>query len=596
MKETLSKKVTLILIIMLAMQIITICVFGVQKAGFHQDEYYSFFSTNRSLGFYYPDREWVDSETIRNEFVVLPGEGFNYGLVHIVQSWDVHPPLFYDMLHTICSISAGVFSKWQGILLNLIGFAISFLLLNKLARSIGMADGERLVLMFAYGFNPMTISCVLFIRMYMWLTVFVLAYALCHMRLISLIKRYYVGNEITGYVLSKPFDKQFKKGFVNIVLGIAVVSFLGFSTQYYFLIYMGMMSLSFGLWFLFMMPKKKKKKLDSSGMPEAPDRSPMNMSIGELLGDEEFTQQAASMAERFGYLLVYGCGCALALIGAVALYPASFSHIFRGYRGQEAQAAFTDSSNIWERFRFFVGLADDYLLSGFAWLVIAISVIALIGLFFFVRMKNKKDKLHIAHIRILVAATTGYFLIVAKTALLLGNTSNRYEMPIYPIILLLAVYFIKVGIRAIVGHRKLMEIGIPTLVTFLIFILITVKGLVIDRNVLFLYPEDASRIAYARQMNEAGAKAVVMYNDATPDNIWRITDELLEYDKLYYVNEADTEAISDAELTEADTVIVYAADHDNRDEILSIIESCNSKSEKSEKISAKDMWTVYELK
>lgn len=596
MKEILSKKVNLILIVMLAMQIITICVFGVQKAGFHQDEYYSFFSTNRSLGFYYPDREWVDSQTVKNEFVVLPGEGFNYGLVHLVQSWDVHPPLFYDMLHTICSIWAGVFSKWQGILLNLLGFAISFFLLNTIARSIGMADGERLVLMFAYGFNPMTISCVMFIRMYMWLTVFVLALTLCHMRLISLIKRYYVGNEITGYVLSKPFDKKFKKEFVNIVLSIAVVSFLGFSTQYYFLIYMGMMALSFGVWFLFMMPKKKKKKLDSSGMPQAPDRTPMNMSIGELLGDEEFTQQAASMAERFGYLLVYGIGCAVALIGSVALYPASLSHIFRGYRGQEAREAFTDGSNIWERFGFFVGLADDYLFSGFAWLVIAISVIALIGLFFFVRMKNKKDKLHIAHIRILVAAATGYFLIVAKTALLLGNTSNRYEMPIYPIILLLAVYFIKVGIRAIVGHRKLMGIGIPTLVTFLIFILITVKGLVLDRNVLFLYPEDASRIAYARQMNEAGAKAVVMYNDATPDNIWRITDELLEYDKLYYVNEADTEAISDAELTEADTVIVYAADHDNRDEILSIIESCNSKSEKSEKISAKDMWTVYELK
>lgn len=593
MKETLSKKVTLILIIMLAMQIITICVFGVQKAGFHQDEYYSFFSTNRSLGFYYPDREWVDSETIRNEFVVLPGEGFNYGLVHIVQSWDVHPPLFYDMLHTICSISAGVFSKWQGILLNLIGFAISFLLLNKLARSIGMADGERLVLMFAYGFNPMTISCVLFIRMYMWLTVFVLAYALCHMRLISLIKRYYVGNEITGYVLSKPFDKQFKKGFVNIVLGIAVVSFLGFSTQYYFLIYMGMMSLSFGLWFLFMMPKKKKKKLDSSGMPEAPDRSPMNMSIGELLGDEEFTQQAASMAERFGYLLVYGCGCALALIGAVALYPASFSHIFRGYRGQEAQAAFTDSSNIWERFRFFVGLADDYLLSGFAWLVIAISVIALIGLFFFVRMKNKKDKLHIAHIRILVAATTGYFLIVAKTALLLGNTSNRYEMPIYPIILLLAVYFIKVGIRAIVGHRKLMEIGIPTLVTFLIFILITVKGLVLDRNVLFLYPEDASRIAYARSVNEKDIPVVIMFNEKTPDNIWRLTDELLEYNRFFYVSEENVGEIADASINSAEEVLVYAADHENRDRILKEIEESNPNIDNIEEVSIKDMWTLY---
>ncbi|WP_026496401.1 hypothetical protein [Butyrivibrio sp. WCD3002] len=593
MKETVTKKINLILIAMLILQIATICFYGVQKSGFHQDEYYSFFSTNRTLGFYYPDREWVDSETVRNEFVVLPGEGFNYGLVHLVQSWDVHPPLFYDMLHTICSFTAGVFSKWQGILLNLIGFAISFFLLNKLSRSIGMSDGERLVLMFAYGFNPMTISCVMFIRMYMWLTVFMLALALCHMRLISLIKRYYVGNEITGYVLARPFDKEFKKGFVNTVLGIAVVSFLGFSTQYYFLIFMVMMALSFGLWFLFMVPKKKKRKLDSSGMPEAPERTPINMTIGELLDDEEFAQQAASMAERFGYLLVYGFGCGVALIGAVLLYPAAFSHIFRGYRGQEAQAAFADSSNIWERFRFFVGLVDDYLLSGFAWLVIAISVLALIGLFFFVRMKNKKDKLHIAHVRILVAATAGYFLIVAKTALLLGNTSNRYEMPIYPIILLLAVYFIKVGIRVIVGHRRLMEVSIPTLVTFLIFLLITIKGLVVDQNVLFLYPEDASRIAYARSVNEKDIPVVIMFNEKTPDNIWRLTDELLEYDKFFYVSEENAGEIEDASINSSDEVIVYAADHENRDIILDEITRSNPNIDNIEEVSVKDMWTLY---
>ena len=564
------------------------------KSGFHQDEYYSYFSTNRSLGFYYPDREWVDTDTLKNEFEVVKGEGFNYGLVHLVQSWDVHPPLFYDLLHTVCSVTPGVFSKWQGLIVNLIAFIISFILLEKLANSVGMSRDLRLILMFAYGFNPMTISCVMFIRMYMWLTVFVLALALCHMRLISLIKKYYAGSELAGYKLAKPFDAAFKKGFVINVLGIAVISFLGFLTQYYFLIYMAMMGFAFGIWFLFLMPKNRKKKNTTGAEAENENQQPVT--IEGLLNDQEFVAQAASMAERFMYIVVYGIGCVLALGCAVLVYPASLSHIFRGYRGQEAQAAFADGSNILERFGFFYGLVRDYLFSGFAWIIIVLMVIALIGLFFLIRIKGEKDKLHIAHIRILVAATVGYFLLVAKTALLLGNTSNRYEMPIYPIMLLLAVYFTRVGMRAIVGNRQVFGIGIPVLATFVLFAIITVKGLYIDQNVLFLYQEDSARISYAKEAEAAGTPVVVMFNEKTPDNIWRLTDELLNYDKLYYVSEDNTGEINDAELEAADEIIVYAADHDNKDALMDRVQGLNADFSECEELYSKDMWTVYLIK
>ena len=586
-----SKRYSVILLILLFIQIITICVFGVQKTGYHQDEYYSYFSSNRSLGFYYPDREWVDTDTLKNEFVVLEGERFNYGLVHQVQSWDVHPPLFYDLLHTVCSLTPGIFSKWQGLIVNLIAFIISYFLLVKLAGSVGMNRELRLILMFAYGFNPMTISCVMFIRMYMWLTVFVLALALCHMRLISLIKKYYAGSELTGYKLAKPFDAEFKKDFAKNVLGIAVISFLGFLTQYYFLIFMSMMGFAFVVWFLFLMPKNRKKKNADGTEDEGQSQQPIT--IEGLLNDEKFVKQAASMAERVMYIFVYGIACIAALGLSVLVYPASLSHIFRGYRGQEAQAAFTDGSNIMERFGFFYGLARDYLFSGFAWLIIVLVVLALIGLFFLLRIKGEKDKLHIAHIRILVAATVGYFLVVAKTALLLGDTSNRYEMPIYPLMILLAVYFTRIGIRVVIGNRKAFEIGIPVLLTFVIFAIITFKGLYADNNVLFLYPEDEARIDYAKSVKEEGVPVIVMFNEKTPDNIWRLTDELLEYDKLYYVSEDNTAPLDDPEINSADDIVIYAADHDNRDEILQEIVETNPNVDNIEIISLKDMWTLY---
>lgn len=578
-----KRKYSLILLWILIMQLCLMIFSGFNKAGFHQDEYYSYFSSNRTMGFYYPDREWVDNETIKNEFVVLPGEGFNYPLVSLVQSWDVHPPFFYDLLHTVCSLTPGVFSKWQGIIVNIIAYIISFVLLNKLAKSIGMTSGLRMVLMAVYGFNPMTVSCVMFIRMYMWLTVFVLASALLHIKLISLIKEYYEGSELKGFVLSKPFDKHFNTWFIRFLVCITVVNFLGFLTQYYYLIFMVMLGFFFSLWFLFLMPKNKKYKGQDT------------LNVKEMLEDEEFKNQAATFVERLKYIVIYGFVSDISLALSVVVYPASLSHIFRGYRGQEAMSAFTDGANFFDRLLFFTGLAGKYLFSGLWGFILALVILASIALFFIIRIKGDKDTMHIAHIRILTVTVTAYFVIVAKTALLLGETSNRYEMPVYPLVLLLLVYFVRIGARAIVGDRRFGGMSLPVLITLILFIAIDFKGLCVDKNVLFLYKEDADRIAYAKEMEENGAVTLVMFNEATPDNIWRLTDELLEYPELFYVDESNTDIIEDDKVRNADTLLVYAADHDNQDALLDKLLESNGKLSTCEQVSKKDMWTLYRL-
>ncbi len=567
-----KKRYNFILLILLILQIVTICFFAMQKSGYHQDEYYSYFSSNRSLGFYYPDREWVDTDTIRDEFVVKKGEEFQYALVSLVQSWDVHPPLFYDFLHTICSLSPDIFSKWQGIIVNLVGFILSYILLYKITKNVGMAKGIRLVVMAAYGFNPMTVSSVLFIRMYMWLTAFVLLSAQCHMKLISLIKEHYMGLHMYE-ALDSEKDIIFYKEFSKYMIVLMVADFLGFMTQYYYLIFMVMIGFFFCLWFLILIPVKNAAQ--------------------EFLDNEKYR---LGVMNRLKYVILYAMGSGVALALAVIIYPASVSHIFRGYRGQEAVTAFADSSNIVDRVQFFLGLVGKYLFSGMWGLLAALVALAVIALFFFIRIKGEKDKLHIAHIRILAGSVTMYFLVVAKTALLLGDTSNRYEMPIYPLAILLMVYFVRIGVRAIIGNRDYKKINLPILITFIIFLVVDVKGLVLDQNVLFLYKEDRDRIAYASQMNDEGAETVIMFNDATPDNIWRLTDELLEYDRLYYVSEANTESITDSDICGADKLLVYAADHDNRDELIKVIMECNPSFTECEEISVKDMWTLYEIR
>lgn len=197
----------------LLMQVLVILYFGARKTGFHEDEYYSFYSTNRTAGLYEPDREWMDRESIRKEFVVLEGERFRYGLVAAVQSWDVHPPFYYFILHTACSLFPGVFSKWIGLGVNLVAFVLNFLLLARLTFLVTRGNRPITLLVSAvYGLDGIAVSGVMFIRMYEWMTVFVLACACLHVRAM----------------------RSGDRGFAGFLLPLAAVSYLGFLTQYYF--------------------------------------------------------------------------------------------------------------------------------------------------------------------------------------------------------------------------------------------------------------------------------------------------------------------------------------------------------------------------
>ncbi|MCR4902443.1 MAG: hypothetical protein K6A23_06265, partial [Butyrivibrio sp.] len=220
------------------MQIICNIYFGYQKEGFHEDEYYTYFSSNRSLGLYKPDRQWQSSQTIANEFMVLPGEGFNYSLVSLVQSWDVHPPLYYFIFHTLCSIAVGVFSKWTGIAANLIAFAISFCLMILIMQKLKLSKPLQLIIIAFWGFNPMTVSFNMFIRMYMWLNVFVLLCTYFHLR--------FVMETMDGEKADMPLWKQW----LTYILPIMVVSYLGFLTQYFYMIFFFFMGVGTAMYLL----------------------------------------------------------------------------------------------------------------------------------------------------------------------------------------------------------------------------------------------------------------------------------------------------------------------------------------------------------
>ena len=507
-----------------------VCIyFGTQKQGFHQDEYYSFFSSNRTAGLYEPDRAWQSAETIRNEFVVLPGEGFRYGLVAQVQSWDVHPPLYYDLLHTMCSLFTGVFSKWLGISVNLIAFALCFLILYDLLRRLGADCRVRLLICGMWGFYPMTVSGVMFIRMYMWLTVFILLCCDLHVRLLQ-----------ETMQMENPGGRTY---YLKFLLPVMLCSYLGFLTQYYYMIFFFFTGVFYTLWILY-----------TQGIREH--------------------QRGRALRQA----LIYVCACAGSLLLAVLSYPASVSHIFRGYRGKEAAAEFASAGNLGQRIGFFLGLLNRDVFGGCFYFLAALLIIAM----FIYRIRIRTE------MKMVLTAVTGYFLVVSKTALLLGNTSNRYEMPVYGLILLMIVFMARDVIRHGTKYRRQAAFLLILLAVFL-----TAKGLFLDRNVLFLYPEDESRIAYAKQNSDI--PVIIMYHDQTPDNVWRLTDELLEYPQMYFMSQADQDQITDQTITTARKLLVYAADYDTQKESLQTVLDSNPNLTGYSIVSKKDMWTLYEF-
>lgn len=304
----------------------------------------------------------------------------------------------------------------------------------------------------------------------------------------------------------------------------------------------------------------------------------------------------------------YGIACGISVLLAVLSYPASFSHIFRGYRGTGAVSEFVNAANTTERLSFFAGLMNEYLFDGFLWLwLVALGVLT--GMVA-VGQRRRRGAEDISSVErkisdktevyaILVFAVCGYFFTISKTALLLYETSNRYQLPIYGIALMLLIIAICGLWKKVVDifwdeknpkRKKLVGVGMA--VVLLLFLLGDIHGMV-SGKVIFLYEEDAANVAYAKE--HADTPAVILYNDVTPYHVWWCSQELMQYEKIYFVSEANKETITDEIICSSDKVIVYAADYETQEESLQMILDCNKKLDSYELIAKKSLWSVYEF-
>lgn len=556
--------------VLLALQLLTALYFCEKKTGFHYDEYYSYYSSNVTYGLVPTDREWKDASEIRSEFMVLPGEGFHFSDVVRMQTYDVHPPFYYLLLHAVCSLTPGVFSKWQGLVLNLLFFAASWCLLALLAWHIGGKKKEAVIgTCLLYGFNPAVLSGVMLVRMYALLALWTLLVTWLHV---------------------KALERRWRGW--KFYLPLMLTVYLGFLTHYYFAVYLFFLAAAMEFYLLLETAEGKK------------------------------------WGQKWKDCFIYGFAVVGGMILAVVSYPACLGHIFRGYRGTEAMGEFFDAGNTLGRVRFFAGLLNEYVFGSMLPLLALVILLLCLTVWTLGRIQRnetvnaakKKDETPAAErtkaavsagfaeryrcILIPAAATLGYFAVVTKTALLTAEEANRYQIPVYGLILMFSAVGLfglaqKAGglftkIQLFKGNEERVRRAALLFAGAMVILLAVGElfGLTRDK-VLFLYEEDAANIAFAQENRDV--PTVYFYNGNLLWMIWDDSLELMQYDEIYFVNMADVSPIADDRLAEADRALVYVARGENSDAALEAVQDAMTGTVRAEKLRELLYCDLYEL-
>ena len=124
--------------------ILTVCSVAVlnRKEAFFLDEYSSYGCANGTngkimdyqVGVAYTPEEIHQMEAAT--YIVPQDNRFRFDNVWKNLSNNVHPPVFYALLHLVCSLTPGMYNIWQAAAVNLLFGLISLIFFQKLARAL----------------------------------------------------------------------------------------------------------------------------------------------------------------------------------------------------------------------------------------------------------------------------------------------------------------------------------------------------------------------------------------------------------------------------------------------------------------------------
>jgi len=539
--------------IILAVHIVLTVFYGTRKEGFHEDEYYSYFTSAGNARLYpYDSNLWeLRGYDVQRQFLVTDGHRFDFGTVSSIQELDVHPPLYYLSLNFVMSLFVNQFRKWFGIGLNAVyslvtccGVIFFFYHVDKSNRRHSLA----LIAGLAYAICPAMISNVLFARMYAMSAMWTVLYA-----------------DVFAVLLNHL--QCSRRRFAGITFCACLLCYLSFLTHYFCLFMAFFLTLGYCVY---------------------------------------------TLCKRQGIMrmLIYGAAQVIAIGLAVLTYPASLVHIFGGYRGEDAFSGLLETAPF-ERLRTFFPLLNHNFFAGMLIPVLLILVLAAVIdiLLITYRRKNGTDgqALSANRITIIITLAAGGLSValLSRTSLVIGDSSSRYFYPVAAILLPCMAYCIcktglalqacccmrRAGKKDNAGkNRDSVLCRLPILILAAWISIPSVAGF-LQGNVLFLYSGKGANVQFSQE--NAAYPVVVVYNGEARYRSWFMANELWPFEHVVYVDMREEDSISDSQILKtAEKLIVYLV---GSEDILKKMIAQNVNLDSYTQIRVDELFVVYVL-
>ena len=192
-----KSRVCLFLLVLLNLSMVLFFMF--QKQVIHVDEMFSYAHANSSNGAFLSQdidsyfaklsstfyNKWLNAHLFFDYLTVQPDEAFRYDMIWENLANGVHPPLYYVLLHTICSFFPDMFSLWFAGALNVILWIALLVVFYRLSWEFFSNSYWAMLPVILYAFSEAGFATVLFLRLYLLQTLFAVWLVYLNVRLIK---------------------------------------------------------------------------------------------------------------------------------------------------------------------------------------------------------------------------------------------------------------------------------------------------------------------------------------------------------------------------------------------------------------------------
>lgn len=408
-----NKKIEIMAItIVLILQTLIYIFVGTKKSYIHMDEAYSLglasyekVEIQDNENFY---NTWHTKDYYEDYISVQEDEKEKYSQVYENQKNDVHPPLYYLFLRFAMGFENQGYSKWPGIIINIIIFVfitiLTYLILKKILSNELKLKEKSIILTFFTAITMASLTNVIYIRMYALSTFNIMLTTYLHMKLIE-----------CGKVNPK------------LLICIGLSALFGSLTHYYYLFFLAMMYLIFAIKFA----KEKQWK-------------------------------------ELGF---YTLTMAIAAIASLAIFPYSITHMFFGYRGQGVIDKFKNISMFFESIKDYLKKVNRFCFNNIGLNILIIDVILFIYKKitdkFVKKYKNFEKTIFYnnRYFSIIILPTFFYFLLVAVAS---PWIELRYIMPVCSLLFVILTYISYELLKGIFSEKIGNTIMVAILIAFMI--------------------------------------------------------------------------------------------------------------------------------